>query len=249
MKSKMKRIITFIVTAATFTSIAYADITEKQEQEIRGLIEQLVFAHGEASNNPVIHPDMHPNGEDYRRRFETCQKAFQKLSEFKDIAFPFLIEHFEDKRQSINFRNHYLGNSVGNACYWIIYFQLQDRPSDYSEYGYQRKGRDGEYHTKPYWEGTPFDSEGGIKQWLEKNKDLSYTQMQIKCLDWLLEKEKSIGADDAESYFINILPLEIRIFERKLEAGENVEQELNRLRRIKNKKLAEEIPSELLPEN
>lgn len=241
-------------------------ISMKQEKEIKGLIEQLVFADGDASNEPILTPGMvisdsdgntkslpgspgyHENPNDYDQRFKRCQDAFQRLSELKGTAIPFLVEHLDDKRQSINFRNHYLGNSVGDACYWNIYFRLQDRPRDYSRYGYQRKGRNGEYHPKPYWEGTPFDSEGGLKEWLEKNNELSYVQKQIKCLRWLLEKEKTIGACDPESYFVNILPLEIRILERRLEAGEKVEQKLKHLWEVKRKKLVEEIPSDLLPD-
>jgi hypothetical protein len=219
----------------------------KREQEIRSLIEQLVFAKRTASNAPVYSPGVENDSKEYRERFEACQKAFQKLAEFRGLAFPFLIEHLEDKRQSMPFRNHYLGASVGDACYWNIYFQLQDRPEDYSEYGYMRKGRDGKDHPKPYWEGTPFDDAGGLVKWLDANKALSYVEKQVKCLRWLLEKEKAIGACDAESYFVNILPLEIRILERRLEAGEDVKKQLEDLRRIKEKKLADKIPAELLP--
>ena len=83
--------------------------------------------------------------------------------------------------------------------------------------------------------------------WLEQNKALSYPEKQIKCLNWLLAREKAIGAWDAESYFENILPLEIRILERKRETGD-VEQELNRLRRIMKRRIVKEVPAELLPE-
>jgi hypothetical protein len=219
----------------------------KQEKEIRDLIERLVFAPGVAAKAPVLSPGVENNSKEYRERFENCQKAFQKLIEFKGLAFPFLIEHLGDKRQSIPFRNHYEGYSVGDACYWNIYFQLQDRPQGYSTYGYMRQGRDGKSHPKPYWEGTPFDEAGGVAKWLEANKSLSYVEKQVKCLQWLLDKEKAIGASDPESYFVNILPLEIRILERRLEAGEHVGKQLEELRRIKKNKLVDKIPAELLP--
>ena len=161
-------------------------------------------------------------------------------------AFPVLVKHLDDKRQSINFRNHYLANSVGDACRWNIYFQLQDRPKDYSKYGYQRKGRDGKSHPKPYWEGTPFDDAGGIVKWLEQNKDLSYIEMQIKCLNWLLDSEKKIGASDSESYFENILPLEIQILRRELENGEDVNGRLAaKVKALQNRDTSL-IPPELL---
>jgi hypothetical protein len=98
-------------------------------------------------------------------------------------------------------------------------------------------------------EGTPFDDAGGLVKWLEENKELTYTEKQIKCLQWLLEKEKAIGAADADSYFLNILPLEIQILKRRLEAGEDVEKELERLQEVKDKKLVDAIPRELLPDS
>jgi hypothetical protein len=206
-----------------------------------------VFDYKILPNHPVYSPGICDNTDDYRKRFEKCQNAFNELMKYKGSSIPFLVEHLNDKRQSINFRNHCLANSVGDACYWNIYNQLQDLPKDYSKYGLKRKGKDGKQHIKPYWEGTPFDSEGGMKQWLKKNSKLSYVRKQIKCLNWLLAKEKSIGACDAESYFINILPLEIRITERKLEAGEKVENRLKSLQEIKRKKLVDKIPPDLLP--
>ena len=233
------------------------------ESEIRGLIERLVFADGPASNRPIVGPyikifDAEGNSKPHsgesddaekrRQKFCDCQEAFNKLYEMKAAAIPIMVEHLDDKRQSINFRNHRAGNSVGHACYWNIYYQLQDRPRDYSRYGYSRAGRDGEDHPKPYWTGTPFDDAGGLEEWLEENRDLNYVEMQIKCLNWLLEREKLIGAPDADSYFLNILPLEIRILERRSENGEDVEGELKRLIDIRDNKLADQIPKDLLPE-
>lgn len=235
-----------------------------QEAEIRSLIEQLVYLDDDASNQPILNPNMKiadsdgnvrsingdsEDAEKQREKFNSCREAFNKLYELKAAAIPFLVEHLDDKRQSINFRNHHMGNSVGHACYWNIYFQLVDQPEDYSEYGYSRTGRDGKDHPKPYWEGTPFDDDGGLKEWLEKNESLNYREMQIKCLHWLLEREKAIGASDTESYFLNILPLEIRILERRLESGDDVKAELERLVEIRHKKLADQVPKELLPEN
>ena len=111
-----------------------------------------------------------------------------------------------------------------------------------------RPGRDGKLHQKPYWKGTPFDDDGGLVEWLEKNKALTYTQKQIKCLRWLLDQEIEIGASDADSYFVNILPLEIRILERRLEAGDDVRNELEQLKKVRDNKTESEIPSKLLPD-
>lgn len=220
--------------------------TEQQRAQISALIEDLVFENKPANNQPVYSPGVEDESVEYQQRFKKCQDAFAELSALKEVAFPQLVEHLSDERQSINFRNHDLRNSVGAACYFIIYYQLQDRPDDYSSYGFQRQGRDGMLHPKPYWEGTPFDDAGGVQQWLELNKELSYPEMQIKCLRWLLEREKAIGISDAESYFVNVLPLEVRILERRLENGEKVGSELRGQRKILRDKDASGIPAGML---
>ncbi len=245
----------FETKASVSEAATPAGVTEPQSEtvclsdaEIESLIDQLVFDDGDANDQPVISPGVTDRSAEYRNRFSACQLAFQKLAALKEVAFPHLVKHLDDKRQSINFRNHHVGNSVGDACYWNIHFQLQDRPHGYSRYGYSRKGRDGEQHPKPYYLGCPFDDAGGLREWLVANEDLNYRSKQIKCLTWLLEKEKMIGAHDPESYFINILPLEIRILEHRLENGEDVGADLMRLRKIQTEKLVDQVPQELLPE-
>lgn len=222
--------------------------SDEEEKAIRSLIEDLVFSHEKAKGIVVFSPRMGGDfDDDYKRGFERCQRAFKRLREYEGKALPILAEHLDDKRPSINFRNHMLGRTVGDACYWNLHFQLQDRPENYSEYGYVRKGRDGKRHVKPYWEGSPFDEAGGISKWLEANRGLGYAEMQIKCLQWLLELEREIGAADAESYFLNILPLEIRILERRLQLGADVEAGLKRLRDVLEKRDVSAVPEALLP--
>lgn len=241
--------------------------TKAQEVEIRTLIEQLALSDQEAPDPkkliegvktgelevedtiPPMPPELQENPDpEYAKRFKGCQEAFKRLGDFKSLAFPFMIEHIEDKRQSIAFRNHSLQQSVGDACYWNIYYQLHDTPPDYSSYGYQRKGRDGESHVKPYWRENIFDEAGGLKKWLTDHNKLSYLEMQIACLNWLLEREKEIGAPDAESYFENILPLEVRILERRKETGAEVDQDLERLRTALRGRDASVIPKALIPD-
>lgn len=227
----------------------YSDVSLSPAEvaKTEALIDQMVFAPGDATNTPTLSPGVQDDSDAYRQRFQKVQDAFRQLSELKERAFPVLVEHLDDKRQSINFRNHHLGNSIGDACFWCIYYQLQDRPSDYSKYGYSRTGRDGKDHPKPYWVGNPFDEAGGIKPWLEENKELTCPEMQIKCLSWLLVREKKIGAADAESYFVNILPLEIQILKRQKETGMDVDRDLKRLETALSSRDARVVPGNLLP--
>jgi hypothetical protein len=227
----------------------YSDIklTPAEVAKTEALIDQLVFASGDATNRPTLSPGVRDDSDEYRQRFKKVQDAFRELSDLKERAFPVLVEHLDDQRQSINFRNHRLENAVGDACYWCIYYQLQDRPRNYSQYGYSRTGRDGEDHPKPYWKGTPFDESGGIKPWLEENKELKYPEMQIKCLNWLLVREKQIGAPDTDSYFVNILPLEIQILKRQKELDMDVDSELKKLETALKNRDVSFVPRELLP--
>ena len=227
----------------------YSDLalSASEYQTIERTVDQLVFTDGDATNEPVFSPGVKDKSPEYAERFKKVREAFDALTKLKVNAFPVLLKHLDDKRQSINFRNHYLANSVGDACMWIIVFQLQDRPKGYSSYGYQRKGKDNKDHPKPYWEGTPFDDAGGVKKWIAQNENLSYIEMQVKCLQWLLEGEKKIGVTDPASYFENILPLEVQILRRQLETGANVEQELADKEMALRNRDARIIPADLLP--
>lgn len=226
---------------------AQLQLSAEDERAIEAIVDQLVFAEGPASNEPVLSPGARDSSPEYAQRHEKVRSAFAALTEMKLKAFPVLVKHLDDERQSINFRNHYIANSVGDACRWNIYYQLQDRPKGYSSYGYQREGKDGKNHPKPYWTGTPFDESGGVAKWLRKHRNLGYAEMQIQCLNWLLDREKAIGASDADSYFRDILPLELQILRRRLELGDGVSAELQAKEKALQEKDASIIPPDLLP--
>ncbi|GAA5120810.1 hypothetical protein JIN84_06050 [Luteolibacter yonseiensis] len=214
--------------------------------------------------------------EDYKKRFEKCRRAFKKLTELKKNAFPVLTEHLGDKRPSITFGDLSKTTTVGDACYTNIHFQLVEVPARDPRFEIVRLGRDGRPHLRPnsgktpfdpagplakFLEAkanlteremristeTPFDAAGGLAKWLEANARLTHTEMRIKCLDWLLDREKEIGANDAEGYFINIMPIEIRILEIRKEAGEDVGKELDRMRIALAGKDPAVVPPSLLP--
>ena len=87
--------------------------------------------------------------EENRKRATACRAAFAQLIAFKGLAIPFMVEHFDDKRPSMDFHGHWEQRDIGAACYWNIRHQLENQPGDYSSYGFARKGRDGESHVKP----------------------------------------------------------------------------------------------------
>lgn len=184
-----------------------------------------------------------------RRNYQkTRDNAFDKLAAYKDLAFPFLAAHLGDERPSRKWWNHSYAKTVGNMCYRVIHDQLTDKPNGYSEYGYQRIGRDGEGHVKPCWNSTPYEESGGLKNWLEQNQNLSYTEKRIKCLTWMLDEEKKIGVIDHRGYYVNILPLELGILQLRAEAGQEVANELTRVRNLIKTRPANQVPKELMPD-
>jgi len=236
--------------------------TKEQQVEIRKLIEQLAFvpvakpqaAAGQAAvskrkaDDPFAGEEEPPEiAEENRRRADACLEAFKQLTAYKGLAFPLMVEKLGDERPSMDFHGHWKRRDVGAACYWNIRYQLEDHPEDYSSYGYARKGRDGESHVKPCYAHPGQLPVDGLKRWLVENAALSYTEKQLKCLRWSLEEEKKIGASDPESYFENILPLEIRILQRRTQLGDDVRAELERLQKIQRVEEVSGIPPELLP--
>ena len=122
-------------------------VSPGEEADIRKLISQLVVADQKAEFKfELQNGGIEPESPELNKRYKDCYAAFKRLSAYKEKAIPFLVDHLGDDRQSAAFRNHSTGCSVGSACYWNIYEQLQDLPKDYSSYGYSRKGRDGQQH-------------------------------------------------------------------------------------------------------
>ncbi len=143
-----------------------------------------------ASNEPVLGSRCERQSLEYAQRFKKVQDAFDKLESLKVKAFPILVKHFDDKRQSINFRNHYLANRLGmHVCGTSL--STARSAEKLLEVRLSTKGARWSKSPQAILEGTPFDDAGGMAKWLEQNKDLSYMKMQIKCLNWLLDGEEN----------------------------------------------------------
>ena len=145
--------------------------------------------------------------------------------------------------------NHTFAKTVGRMCYRVIHDQLTEFPEGYSQYGLQRTGRDGKGHKKPYWAGTPYDESDGLGKWLQQNQNLTYTEKRIKCLNWLLDGEKKIGVIDPQGYYDEHPAT--RTCDSGIEsrsAGQDVANELARVRELSKTRPANQVPKELLPD-
>jgi hypothetical protein len=179
--------------------------------------------------------------------YQKREDAFKQLASLQELAFPILAAHLDDERPSLIHWNHKVARTVGRVCHQVIHDQLTFFPEGYSDYGLQRTGRDGAGHVKPYWQSNPYEEAGGLGKWLQQNQGLSFRQMRIKCLTWLLHGEKQIGVVDPAGYFVHVLPLELGILELQASDGQDVTQELERLRKLSRTRSADQVPMELLP--
>ncbi len=188
-----------------------------------------------------------------RGYYKIRDDAFKRLTAFKDLAFPQLVAHLDDGRPSEKYWNHSRAKTVGRMCYRVIHDQLTEFPPGYTEYGWARTGSNGQSHVKPYWAGTPYDGSGGtdaaddLRKWLQQNQNLSYSGKRVKCLTWQLGEEKKIGVIDPHGYYVNILPLELEILELQAAAGQDVSNELARVRILSKTRPANQVPKELMP--
>ena len=77
-----------------------------EEAELKKLISQLIFADQKATGEIIFSPGAEAEKPEYRKREKACQEAYKKLFAFKAKAVPFLVEHLDNDRQSLAFRNH-----------------------------------------------------------------------------------------------------------------------------------------------
>jgi hypothetical protein len=157
-------------------------------KEIERLIEQLAISDKPAAMAPVYTPSIDTPRTDRR---VIAIEAAKKLKTYGKAAFPFLLAHLDDNRQSIACRR-IIPQTVGLACLCIIEDQIIALPSDYQG-SFMRKGKDGESHPRPVFMKPYLFTSETVAQYLEDRKDKSLEEMQVEALEWLIEQEKKIG--------------------------------------------------------
>ena len=180
-------------------------------EEIEALIEQLAISDEPAAHAPVFSPTPDTPRTDPR---VIAYQAADKLKSYGRHAFPYLLNHLDDRRQSIAFRNE-IPHSVGLSCYRIIEMQVLRLPKDY-HVTYQRAGTDGEIHTSPsFAEAELFQPD--ITTWLAEREDQSLADMQIEALEWLIEREERIGFPTEQDREWFLYPLQRQV--ERIRAG------------------------------
>ena len=158
---------------------------EVTEEVIENLIDDLAI-----SSDPT---------DDVGDRRARAYAAAEALHALGKQAFPHLLEHLDDNRESVEFQRLNRRQYVGEACYCIIAYQILDVPPDFAMSIF-RTGADGKSHERPYSsaEQDLFDS-STIAAWLKQREAEPLVALQVEALEWLLEEENKIGYPDSKS--------------------------------------------------
>jgi hypothetical protein len=163
--------------------------------KIKMLIDALVSPNP-APDEEKLHQEMNkaeggfPANFDHKKQ-KQVHRACVKLTSLGQQAFPFLIEPLEDKRYCLTTEvAAYLNYSVGEICLWLIHAQLQ--PYGYYPAGYSDpRGKP----RRPGYVSTFLKSQKAARQWWEKHKDKTLSQMQLEVLDWVIAEEAKRRGD------------------------------------------------------
>jgi hypothetical protein len=167
------------------------------------LVEALAISQEAASTSPVYTPSKDTPRNDTR---VIAHEAARELERRGKAAFPVLLAHLGDGRQSIALRRT-LPSTVGDACFCLIERQVFNLPEDYRGSMY-RVGADGMQHERPLFLAPGMFDTSTVAGWLGQREHATLAELQTEALAWLIEQEKKIGFrshEDRESY---LCPLE-----------------------------------------
>jgi hypothetical protein len=181
--------------------------------DIEALIEKLAISQAPAAEAPVFTPSRDTPRTDSR---VIAYEAAEELKKCGKAAFPHLLEHLDDKRQSVAFRRG-IPHDVGDACFCIIREQVFCLPEGY-EGSFYRTGADGRLHERPYFLKTALFDRRSVKSWLDARRDKSLEEIQVEALRWLIQQERQIGFPSEQDKQRYLYPLERQLarIERRL---------------------------------
>jgi hypothetical protein len=172
-----------------FAVAGFADNKPPSEKEISTLIQQLV------SPNPA--PDdkngrdaQYPPDYDHSAQ-QGVRSAWRQLNQLGIRVFPYLFDHFDDKRYSFTddegSRN--TNWAVGLACSDILICHLQP-------FGTLVDDKDACRRPRPsYSEYYNLRTSAGAKLWWETRKDKALRELQIEVLEWIIAEEVKTPAN------------------------------------------------------
>ncbi len=167
---------------------------------VDGLVEQL------ASPNPI--PKEKKGSEaDYPKSYDRklqkpVYEAYRKLDQLGVKAFPFLIDHFDDKRYALTADVGSMDKnfSIGDVCYYIVELQIQP------DKGFAIGEGDPRFRKmRPHYpRHIGLRNKEVATTWWERNKDRTLAEIQIVVTEWTIEEEEKSpeGYTDDERQFL-----------------------------------------------
>jgi hypothetical protein len=201
---------------------------------IKALIEKLAISQLPAEDflqerkKETPRPEPSPEEEEeMKTRAQEASAAADDLGKLGREAWPQLFKHLADKRQSIAVKR-ISRHPVGVVCYSILENQIIELGPDYrAAFPYQRKGPDGEYHVRPYYQNAPLYNMGSIEAWLKEREVKSLPEIQLEILDWYLARERKIGfaSKDEETEIAGALTRQRWILIEKIKGKDAAKEE------------------------
>lgn len=204
--------------AAPATQTAPSQDPEVVRQHIEALIERLAISQGKATDEPVYTPSIDTPSSDPRVQ---AYEAAKELTAYGKTAFPQLLAHLDDPRQSVAFRR-ILPATLGLACYAIIEDEVYPMPEDYRG-SFYRTGADGKAYERPLFVKAGLFDRSSVAAWLAAREQKSLLEIQIEALGWLIEEENRIGypAENDREQFLYPLERQLEQLKRLLPARGN----------------------------
>jgi hypothetical protein len=187
----------FVALMSLFTVTGFADEKPSSEREINALIAQLVSPNRapDDKNGPDA---TYPVGYD-RDAQKRVRRAWSQLHRLGHRAFPYLFDHFDDKRYSFTADDGPadMNWSVGLACSDILVCHLQP---------YGIRGQ------PSYAKHYNLRTSAGAKLWWETRKDKSLRELQIETLEWVIAEEARtpLRYSDQERLYLHDLLAKLR---------------------------------------
>lgn len=175
----------FVIFSVGF---AFAEEPDPSEEEINQLIADLV--------SPNVAPvrkgprAVYPEGFDRGAQGKVF-RAFRKLHALGPKAFPYLFDHFDDKRYSLtgDGGEAEVNKSVGQLCVHIVVSHIQPYAGSANPGArfYQRRP-----DAPNYFHHFKLRDPISAREWWQTHQDKSLRELQIEVLEWVIAEEDKI---------------------------------------------------------
>ena len=200
--------------------LAVAPLPEAKpdKAKIEALIARLRSANKEPQITYVQYPGIvgesveFPRDYDHKAQDAVWQARFQLAKMGKD-AFPFLIEHRNDKEYSLSIGScGWSAFSVGDICLMIVEDEV-DIVSHLYKARFETRHFAPNYSYKD--DATLMGRRTALRNYYDEHKSKTLKEMQIERLEWAIAQEKAIGFPGEKDKEYYLIPLERQLAELK----------------------------------